>query len=41
MRCVSALAPSLRAYLFSALHSIDHVKITRDEMHDTDPDDKY
>lgn len=41
MSWVSVLVPFVLAYIFYAWHSIDHVKITRDEMHDTDPDDKY
>ena len=41
MSWVSILVPFVLAYIFYAWHSIDHVKITSGEMHDTDPDDKY
>ena len=41
MSWVSILVPFVLAYIFYAWHSIDHVKITREEMQEADPEEKY
>ncbi len=41
MSWVSVLVPFVLAYIFYAWHSIDHVKITKTEMKETDQDEKY
>lgn len=41
MSWVSLLVPFVLAYIFYVWHSIDHTKITKEEMQETDEGDKY